>query len=46
VNLGGYRPTPIPAGDKLRVELPALSDKVFSMIPMLEAGVQATWPWM
>ena len=43
VNRGGYRATPIPACDKLRVELPALSDKVFSMIPMLEAGVRAVF---
>ena len=46
VNLGGYRPTVIPAGDRLRFEFPALSDKTFKMVPLLEARKSATWPWM
>jgi len=45
VNLGGYRPTVIPAGDKARFEFPALSDKMFKMVPLLESGRSATWPW-
>jgi hypothetical protein len=46
VNLGGYRPTVVPAGDKARFEFPALSDKMFKMVPLLESGRSASWPWL
>lgn len=45
VNLGGYRSTPVPAGDTLRFEFPAISDKTFKLVPLLEAGRSATFPW-
>jgi hypothetical protein len=45
VNLGGYRPTVIPAGDQRRFEFPALGDAMFAMVPLLESGQSAGWPW-
>lgn len=45
VNLGGYRPTPVPAGASMRFEFPALSDATFKMMPLLEAGARCSWPW-
>lgn len=45
VNLGGYRPTPIRSGDELRIEFPAITDATFKLIPLIEAGRSATWPW-
>lgn len=46
VNLGGYRPTVVPAGDALRFEFPALGDAAFSMVPLLERGADSSWPWL
>jgi hypothetical protein len=45
VNLGGFRPTVIPAGDQRRFEFPALGDAMFAMVPLLESGQSAGWPW-
>ncbi|HWG98957.1 MAG TPA: TROVE domain-containing protein [Pilimelia sp.] len=44
-NLGGYRPTVVPGGRPHRVELGGLTDATFRMIPLLERGRDATWPW-
>lgn len=44
-NLGGYRATVIPAGAPNRIELGGLTDATFRMIPLIEAGRNATWPF-
>lgn len=47
VNLGGYAATVIPAGQKrLRFEFGGLTDAMFQMVPLLEQGTSAGWPWM
>lgn len=43
-NLGGYRATPFPAGPG-RIELGGLTDTTFKMIPLIEAGRNADWPF-
>jgi hypothetical protein len=46
VNLGGYAPTVIPAGQKRRrFEFGGLTDSMFQMVPLLEKGTSAGWPW-
>jgi hypothetical protein len=44
-NLGGYRVTAIPAGAPNRIEFGGLTDATFRMLPLLEAGRNASWPW-
>lgn len=44
-NLGGYRPTVIPGGTSNRHEFGGLTDATFRMVPLLEAGRNAAWPW-
>lgn len=45
-NLNGYRPQMMATGgDTNRHILGGLSDATFQMVPMLEAGEDATWPW-
>lgn len=46
LNLGGYRPTAFDAGVPNRIEFGGLTDAMFRMIPLLEAGKNATWPWL
>jgi hypothetical protein len=45
-NLGGYKHTAFPAGAvPNRHELGGLTDATFRIIPLLEAGQRASWPW-
>lgn len=43
-NLGGYAPAMM-ATSKTRHELGGLTDRTFAMIPLVEAGQAAKWPW-
>jgi hypothetical protein len=45
-NLGGYRVTAVDAGRSNRVEFGGLTDASFRMVPLLEAGKNAAWPWL
>jgi TROVE domain len=44
-NLGGYRHTAFDAGSTNRIELGGLTDATFRMIPLIEAGRNASWPF-
>jgi hypothetical protein len=44
-NLGGYRATALPAGDTNRIEFGGLTDATFRMLPLIEAGRRADWPF-
>lgn len=44
-NLGGYRPAAFDAGAPNRIELGGLTDATFRMIPLIEAGRRADWPF-
>lgn len=44
-NLGGYRTSALVTGPN-RVELGGLSDSTFRLVPLIEAGRNANWPWM
>lgn len=44
-NLGGYKPAAFDAGTRNRVELGGLTDATFTLIPLIERGVRAGWPW-
>jgi TROVE domain len=44
-NLGGYGPAAFDAGRPHRVELGGLTDHTFTMIPMIEQGKNANWPF-
>lgn len=44
-NLGGYSKSMMPSGVGTRHELGGLSDATFSMIPLIERGREARWPW-
>jgi hypothetical protein len=46
VNLGGYRPAAVDAGSPNRIEFGGLSDAMFRVIPLIEAGKDAAWPWL
>lgn len=43
-NLGGYGVTPMQA-EANRVEMGGLTDATFKMIPLIESGRNASWPW-
>ncbi|MEV5830937.1 TROVE domain-containing protein [Spirillospora sp. NPDC052242] len=45
-NLAGYRHGAIPTGSGTRHELGGMTDATFRMIPLLEAGRNADWPWL
>lgn len=45
-NLGGYKVTAVDAGKSNRVEFGGLTDATFKMVPLLEAGKNAAWPWL
>jgi len=45
-NLVGYRHAAMPAGLGNRLELGGLTDATFSLIPNIEAGLAASWPWV
>ncbi len=44
-NLGGYTAAAIPAGLPHRIELGGLTDATFKLIPLIEAGREAAWPF-
>jgi hypothetical protein len=44
-NLVGYRHSAMAAGRGNRHELGGLTDATFSLIPNIEAGLAARWPW-
>ncbi len=44
-NLGGYRRTAFDAGTPNRLEFGGLTDATFRMVPLLEAGRDAAWPF-
>ena len=44
-NLGGYRHTAFDAGTPNRFEFGGLTDATFRMIPLIEAGRNADWPF-
>jgi len=44
-NLGGYRRTAFDAGSPNRLEFGGLTDATFRMIPLIEAGRDAAWPF-
>ena len=44
-NLGGYRHTAFDAGVPNRIEFGGLTDATFRMIPLIEAGYKADWPF-
>ena len=43
-DLAGYRYNPMALGPN-RVQLGGLTDATFKMIPLIEAGQNAKWPW-
>lgn len=45
-NLAGYQHAAMPTGSGTRHELGGMSDATFRMIPLLEAGSNADWPWI
>lgn len=45
-NLGGYQHTAYATGSTNRHEFGGLTDATFRMIPLLEAGKNANWPWL
>lgn len=46
VNLGGYRPAAFDAGSSYRIEFGGLSDVMFKVVPLVEVGRDAKWPWL
>ncbi|GAA3957596.1 TROVE domain-containing protein [Actinomadura viridis] len=44
-NLAGYQRGHAPSGTGLRVTIGGLSDAGFRVLPLLEAGRSADWPW-
>ncbi|BAJ32089.1 hypothetical protein KSE_63310 [Kitasatospora setae KM-6054] len=44
-NLAGYRPGHAPSGTGHRHTFGGLTDAAFRLIPLLEAGQDAAWPW-
>ncbi|GAA0705242.1 TROVE domain-containing protein [Kitasatospora atroaurantiaca] len=45
-NMAGYKPGAMPSGIANRHTLGGLSDVAFALIPLLDAGRNATWPWV
>jgi hypothetical protein len=45
-NLGGYKVGHSKSGSNKRHTWGGLTDKGFQMIPLIEAGVNQTWPWL
>jgi hypothetical protein len=44
-NMAGYKPGAMPSGKSGRHTFGGLTDQAFRMIPLLEAGRDARWPW-
>lgn len=45
-NLAGYQAGHAPSGDRNRHTFGGLTDQAFRMIPLLESGRDANWPWV
>jgi hypothetical protein len=45
-NLAGYKSTAIESGTANRHEMGGVTDATFKMIPLLEASLTCTWPWV
>ncbi|MFI8872514.1 TROVE domain-containing protein [Streptomyces sp. NPDC055243] len=45
-NMAGYKPGAMPSGRAGRHTFGGLTDQAFRLIPLLEAGRDADWPWM
>ena len=45
-NMAGYRVGAMPSGARNRHAMGGLSDQAFRQIPLLEAGMDADWPWL
>lgn len=45
-NVAGYRPAQGPSGRDGRHTFGGLTDAAFRMLPLLEAGKSARWPWL
>jgi hypothetical protein len=45
-NMAGYKPGAMPSGTTGRHTFGGLTDHAFRMVPILEAGRDANWPWM
>ncbi|MEV6742526.1 hypothetical protein AB0N14_38965 [Streptomyces sp. NPDC051104] len=45
-NMAGYKPGAMPTGSAGRHCFGGLTDHAFRLVPLLEAGRDATWPWM
>jgi hypothetical protein len=45
-NMAGYKPGATPSGTQGRHTFGGLTDQAFGLIPLLEAGRDAKWPWM
>lgn len=45
-NLAGYEAGHAPSGSRNRHTFGGLTDQAFGMIPLLEAGRDAKWPWL
>jgi hypothetical protein len=45
-NMAGYKAGAMPSGAGNRHTFGGLTDQAFRMVPMLEAGRDAAWPWM
>lgn len=44
-NMAGYKPGAMPSGSANRHTLGGLTDAAFSLIPLLDAGRNGSWPW-
>lgn len=44
-NMAGYKPGAMPSGGGNRHAMGGLTDQAFGLIPLLERGVSARWPW-
>lgn len=45
-NVAGYKPGHLPSGREGRHVFGGLTDAAFRMLPLLEAGKSARWPWL
>lgn len=45
-NLAGYQNSAMPVGEGNRHEMGGLTDATFRLIPQIEAGRNAQWPWL
>lgn len=45
-NLGGYKPAMMDTSRPNRLALGGLTDATFKMVPLVESGRNAAWPWM